>query len=89
MDADLNNRSVKPLKKLSGLDKTTSLFPRKDWKPPIRFCKLLTMKVNNNLFEVINNCLNEEKKVVAIIGSKSLQIELFTLLLNCVEQKKK
>ena len=85
MDADLNNRSV--LRKLRRLDRT--FFLRNDWKPPIRFCKLLTMKVNNNLFEVINNCLNEEKKVVAIIGSKSLQIELFILLLNCMEQKMK
>ena len=35
------------------------------------------MKTNNNLFEVINNCLNEGKKVVAIIGSKSLADRIF------------
>ena len=72
MDAYLNNRSVKPLSKVRGLHKTTSFFLRNDWKPPIRFCKLIKTNVAKNLYAVIDNCLKEGKKVVAIIGSKKL-----------------
>ena len=72
MDANLSNRSVKPLEMIRGLDKTTSFYLKNEWKPPMRYCRLLTKNVKEKIFDELNKNLIAKKRCVAIIGSKVL-----------------